>query len=150
MRTLSRRTPQSTPAQRVILVPTPHVTDDRRKAERARVFRRRRLLLGLVQVAGLSLILTVLLGGMWLWVHVAADLLLLGTVLVLRRSAIRDAELARRERRARLREREEHLRAAYIERTRRREVYDAPARVMEGPAERPAEPFVERRRAVNE
>jgi hypothetical protein len=145
MRTLSRRPTASSPAQRVILVPTAHVTDDRRKAERARVRRRRRLVMGLVQLAGVSLIGAVVIGGAWVWGQLAADFLLGGVLVALRRSAIREAAHARSERRAAQRRREEELRAAYLARTRERS-----AEIVSWPAGQGAVDDGPVRRAVND
>lgn len=104
MRVLSRREPAkgrtatTTANGRYIVVPTPVVTDPGRGVRKL-VERRRAMLKRLVVASGISFA-GLLLGGPWLWIHLAVDLLLVGYVIFLRRAALRAAEIARRERRA--------------------------------------------------
>jgi hypothetical protein len=146
MRVLSRRAP-SRPARsgasvagRYVLVPGTAVTGGREATARpalSAVERRRRTLRQLVIASGVSFA-GILLGGPWLVIHLLVDAGLVAYVVFLRRSALRSAEVARRERRAALALRESEHRAAY-------EAAHAPtATVLEMP-ERP-----EQRRAVND
>jgi hypothetical protein len=150
MRVLSRRAP-SRPARsgasvagRYVLVPGTAVTGGREAARGgaarpalSAVERRRRTLRQLVIASGVSFA-GILLGGPWLVIHLLVDAGLVAYVVFLRRSALRSAEIARRERRAALALRESEHRAAY-------EAAHAPtATVLEMP-ERP-----EQRRAVND
>lgn len=115
MRVLSRRDPararsQGTPG-RYIVVPTPPVTDPVRSA-RNLVARRRAMLRRLVIASGISFA-GLLLGGPWIWIHLAVDALLVTYVVFLRRAALRANELAHRERRLALQRREAEHRARY-------------------------------------
>ena len=116
MRVLSRREPAkahgTTSANgRYIVVPTARVTDPARSAQKL-VERRRAMLKRLVIASGVSFA-GLLLGGPWLWIHLAVDALLVGYVVFLRRAALRAGEIARRERRAALAAREAEHRARY-------------------------------------
>ena len=117
MRVLSRREPAKTtrPATsssgRYIVVPTARVTDPARSAQNL-VERRRAMLRRLVMASGISFA-GLLLGGPWIWIHLAVDALLVTYVVFLRRAALRAAEIARRERRAALARREAEHRARY-------------------------------------
>jgi hypothetical protein len=149
MRVLSRRAPSrpSRPSRgsvsvpgRYILVPGAAVTGGEARPARpamSALERRRRTLRHLVIASGVSFA-GILLGGPWLVIHLLIDAALVGYVVFLRRSALRTAEVARRERRAALALREAEHRAAY-------EAAHAPtATVLEMP-DRP-----EQRRAVND
>ncbi|HEU0130708.1 MAG TPA: hypothetical protein VFQ85_06930 [Mycobacteriales bacterium] len=113
MRVLSRRQPSRPAASgpgRYIVVPTARVTAP--KAALTAVERRRRTLRGLVIASGISFA-GLLLGGPWLWIHLAVDAGLVGYVVYLRRLALATAAAARAERRALLARREAEHRAAY-------------------------------------
>ena len=113
MRVLSRRPPakaQGGGNGRYILVPTPAVTAG--KTPLNAVERRRRTLRHLVIASGVSFA-GILLGGPWLVIHLLIDAALIGYVVFLRRVALRTAEIARRERRQALAQREAEHRAAY-------------------------------------
>jgi hypothetical protein len=115
MRVLSRREPtrpKSTPAHgRYIVVPTARVTDPVRSAQNL-VARRRAMLRRLVITSGISFA-GLLLGGPWLYIHLAVDAILVAYVVFLRRAALRAAELARQQRREVLAAREAEHRARY-------------------------------------
>ena len=114
MRTLSRRSATSTSDARRVLVPTLSVTDERRKARRARLRRRRAVLMRLLWTSAISAGLAVLLGGPWLAIHLAVDVVLAGVVVWLRREAVRDERAQRAERRAAAEERERAEHEAYV------------------------------------
>jgi hypothetical protein len=138
MRVLSRRPPAKAAASgpgRYIVVPTERVTAGKPKVNA--VERRRRTLRHLVIASGVSFA-GILLGGPWLVIHLLIDAALVGYVVFLRRSALRAAEAARRERRAALALREAEHRAAY-------EAAHAPAATVFAMPERG-----ERKRAVND
>jgi hypothetical protein len=116
MRVLSRRGPAKPAAPpsssgRYIVVPGARVTDPSSRAN-AVLERRRKILHGLLTASGISFA-GMLLGGPWFVIHLVIDALLVGYVVFLRRVALQSAERARRERLARLRQREEEHRAAY-------------------------------------
>jgi hypothetical protein len=139
MRVLSRRQPAkpaSSSNGRYIVVPGTRVTDPAHKAGTV-LERRRRVLHGLLTASGVSFA-GMLLGGPWFVIHLVIDLALVTYVVFLRRTALREAERARRERLARLRQREAEHRAAY------EAAHEPVATVFEMPER------VERRRAVGD
>jgi hypothetical protein len=139
MRVLSRRPqakPASTSAGRYIVVPGPRVTDPAHRAN-TMLERRRRVLHGLLVASGISFA-GMLLGGPWFVIHAVIDVALIAYVVFLRRIALTAAEKARRERLARLRQREAEHRAAY------EAAHEPVAAVFEMPER------VERRRAVGD
>jgi Flp pilus assembly protein TadB len=114
MRTLSRRSATATADSRRVLVPTLSVTDDRRKARRERL-RRRRVMLGrLLWTAVGTATLAVLLGGPWVPIHLLVDVALVGALVWLRRAAIEEDRVARLERRAAAAERERLEHDSYL------------------------------------
>jgi hypothetical protein len=122
MRVLSRRAPSrsssapGTPG-RYIVVPTPAVTDPASKTRAPRaprgVVERRRTTLRRLLVASAVSFTGILLGGPWVFIHLAVDAVLVAYVVYLRRLTLRTAEAQRRERRAALAAREAAHRAAY-------------------------------------
>jgi uncharacterized membrane protein len=115
MRVLSRRPPakpSATSSGRYIVVPGTRVTDPSLRAA-AVVERRRKILHGLLTASGVSFAGMLGLQGPWFVIHLVIDAMLVAYVVFLRRAALQAAERARRERLARLREREEAHRAAY-------------------------------------
>jgi hypothetical protein len=138
MRVLSRRAP-SRPSRgavsvpgRYILVPGAAVTGGREARPVVPAVERRRRTLRRLVIASAVSFAGILLGGPWLVIHLLVDATLAGYVVFLRRSALRSAEVARRERR------EAEHRAAY------EAAHAPPATVLEMPG-RP-----EQRRAVND
>jgi len=116
MRVLSRREPSRAKAAagatgRYIVVPTPRVTDPARSAQNL-VARRRVMLRRLVIASGISFA-GLLLGGPWLWIHLAMDALLVTYVVFLRRAALRAAEITHRQRRLAMERLEAEHRARY-------------------------------------
>lgn len=134
MRVLSRRAP-SRASGRVVVVPTPSVTDPAAKRGKTVLDRRRTMLRRLVVASAVSFA-GILLGGPWLYIHLGVDAILVTYVVTLRRIALRGAEAARRERREALARREAAHRAAYEARV-QATVHVMPERV-------------EHRRAVND
>lgn len=114
MRTLSRRSATATADSRRVLVPTLSVTDERRKARRERLRRRRLALTRVLWTAVGTATLAVLLGGPWLAIHLAVDALLVAVLVWLRRAALVEERAARAERRAAAAEREQLEREAYL------------------------------------
>lgn len=116
MRVLSRREPSkqrnvaSAPG-RYIVVPTQRVTDPARSAQNL-VERRRVMLRRLVIASGISFA-GLLLGGPWIWIHLAVDAILVTYVVFLRRAALRAAVIAHEQRRIALERREAEHRARY-------------------------------------
>jgi hypothetical protein len=115
MRTLSRRsaTTSASDARRV-LVPTLSVTDDRRKAQRERLRRRRLVLSRMCWTAVGTATLAVVLGGPWVPIHLVVDVGLVGVLVWLRRAAVADEAIARAERRAAAAERAQLEHEAYL------------------------------------
>jgi hypothetical protein len=115
MRVLSRRSPARPAAGqaggRYIVTPGIRVTDPARPRTTA-LDRRRTMLRRLVIASGVSFA-GLLLGGPWLWIHLAVDAGLVAYVVFLRRSTLAAADVAHRQRRAALAEREAAHRAAY-------------------------------------
>ncbi|HEX8002065.1 MAG TPA: hypothetical protein VF519_05160 [Mycobacteriales bacterium] len=114
MRVLSRRPPArsgGTAGGRYVVVPGTRVTDPSFAAARM-LERRRKVLHGLLTASAVSFA-GLLLGGPWFVIHLVVDVALVAYVVFLRRIALHQAERARRERLARLREREEAHRRAY-------------------------------------
>lgn len=142
MRVLSRREPPramspGTAGGRYIVMPTERVTNPARAAQNL-VTRRRVMLRRLVIASGISLT-GLLLGGPWLWIHLAVDAVLVTYVVFLRRAALRAAEIARRERRVAMERRE-------VEHCARYEATHAPSATVLTMPERTEE----RRRAVGD
>jgi hypothetical protein len=144
MRTLSRRSAGTQSDSRRIVVPTAAVTDARRKVLAARRRRRRLLLSRLLWAGGITLGLAVVLGGPWLAVHAAVDLVLVGVIVFLRREALRTEAEQRAERRRLLAEREAAQHAAYLAAQARRRAEQQSVRELVRPVELP------QRRAVND
>lgn len=140
MRVLSRRAPArpaaTTASGRYIVVPGTRVTDPQVR-QNAVLERRRKVLHGLLTASAVSFA-GMLLGGPWFVIHLVVDAALVAYVVFLRRVTLAANERARRERLARLRQREAEHRAAY------EAAHEPVATVFELPER------VERRRAVGD